>query len=331
MVEKQIPPGVSTLCGTLRAAGYEAYPVGGCVRDLLLGRVPGDWDVTTSALPEAVGALFPRTIPTGVKHGTVTVLMGEEHIEVTTFRAESGYADGRHPENVTFGVGLTEDLSRRDFTINAMALGAGGEIIDPYGGQADLKAGILRCVGDPGRRFGEDALRMFRAVRFSAQLGFALEADTAAAIRTNAHRAAALSGERIKAELEKILLSPNPRQGAEIVGAGLLNHLFTDWQRDCPWEEISAVAATRNARWRAFCGVTGFPISALPVERALRRGVLHPETEVMGQLALTGGDLCALGLRGPEVSAAQRRLGAYVLAHPGENTREGLLAALAGQ
>ena len=183
---REIPGGVAALCARLRSAGREAYPVGGCVRDLLLGRTPGDWDVTTSARPEEVMALFERTVPTGIKHGTVTVLTGAGGVEVTTFRAEGGYADGRHPDAVTFGGDLAGDLSRRDFTINAMALGPDGAVIDPFGGRADLKAGLIRCVGEPERRFVEDALRMLRAVRFSAQLDFAIEGATAEALRKNA-------------------------------------------------------------------------------------------------------------------------------------------------
>ena len=176
------PAPVAACCGALRRAGYEACPVGGCVRDLLLGRAPGDWDIATSARPEAVTALFERTVPTGLKHGTVTVLLGGMALEVTTFRGESGYSDGRHPDRVTFGVGLREDLARRDFTINAMALAPDGSVLDPFGGRADLARRLIRCVGEPERRFTEDALRMLRAVRFAAQLGFSLEARTAAAL-----------------------------------------------------------------------------------------------------------------------------------------------------
>ena len=160
-----IPAGVAALLDTLRGAGCEAHPVGGCVRDLLLGRTPGDYDVCTSARPEQVMALFPRTLPTGLRHGTVTVLTESGAVEVTTFRREGGYADGRRPDGVRFDVGLAEDLSRRDFTVNAMALSTEGEVIDPSGGQADLARRQIRCVGDTDRRFAEDALRMLRAVR----------------------------------------------------------------------------------------------------------------------------------------------------------------------
>jgi tRNA nucleotidyltransferase (CCA-adding enzyme) len=325
MGKNHIPAGVSALCAALRGAGHEAYPVGGCVRDLLLGRAPEDWDVCTSALPEEVEALFEKTIPTGVVHGTVTVLLGREKIEVTTFRREGGYADARHPDAVHFDAGLTEDLSRRDFTVNAMALGPDGAVVDPFGGQADLKIGVIRCVGAADRRFAEDALRMLRAVRFSAQLGFAIEEKTASAIRANAYRAAALSGERVKAELEKILLSLQPQRVEVLAKAGVLNHLYSGWPAGADWDSLAAVPARRSERWRAFCALTGFPICALPVERSLRRAVEHPELELLAKLKISGGEICALGLRGPEVSAMQRRLAAHIQASPEDNIRETLL------
>ena len=220
-----IPAGVGGCLDTLRRTGHAAYPVGGCVRDLLLGRTPGDWDVCTDARPERVMELFPRTVPTGLKHGTVTVRTEDGPVEVTTFRREGGYADGRHPDAVDFDATLAEDLARRDFTVNAMALDENGMVIDRYGGQTDLFRSVIRCVGDPDRRFAEDALRMLRAVRFAAQLGFSIEKGTLDAIRRSARRAENLSGERIKAELEKILLSPRPELAGELLRLGLLAHL----------------------------------------------------------------------------------------------------------
>ena len=156
------------------------------LRDLLLGREPGDVDICTAAHPEIVLSLFENAVPTGLKHGTVTVLTATGNVEVTTFRREEGYADSRHPDAVTFDADLKEDLSRRDFTVNAMALGPDGEVIDYFGGREDLKNRLIRCVGDPDRRFSEDALRMLRAVRFCAQLGFTVEPETVAALRRNA-------------------------------------------------------------------------------------------------------------------------------------------------
>ena len=217
-----IPAGVGGCLDTLRRTGHAAYPVGGCVRDLLLGRTPGDFDVCTDARPERVMELFPHTVPTGLRHGTVTVRTEDGPVEVTTFRREAGYADGRHPDAVDFDATLAEDLARRDFTVNAMALDENGMVIDRYGGQMDLFRNVIRCVGDPDRRFAEDALRMLRAVRFAAQLGFSIEKGTLDAIRRSARRAEKLSGERIKAELEKILLSPRPELAGELLRLGLL-------------------------------------------------------------------------------------------------------------
>jgi len=319
-----VPEPVRALCAKLWEAGYEACPVGGCVRDLLLGRTPEDWDVASSALPEAVMDLFLRTVPTGVKHGTVTVLTGDLAVEVTTFRREGGYADARHPDAVSFDAGLLEDLSRRDFTVNAMALGRMGEVIDPFGGRADLESRLIRCVGEAERRFSEDALRMLRAARFAAQLGFAIERETLAAMEKNAWRCAGLSGERVRLELEKTLLSPRPELAGEMVDLGLLDHLWDGWEKGRDLSALRAAEPTVKARWRAFCGLTGFPIAALPVERVLRRAVEHPEAELIPQLALSGGELMALGLRGAEISAAQRRLARHILDHPEDNTPQRL-------
>ena len=161
-----IPKSVEEILHRLRTAGHQGYCVGGCVRDRLLGREPKDYDVTTSAKPEEVMALFaPHAIPTGLQHGTVTVVSEGERVEVTTFRWDGAYTDHRHPDAVTFTASLTEDLSRRDFTINAMAMDSDGQVTDPFGGTADLRRGALRCVGDPAARFQEDALRIMRALR----------------------------------------------------------------------------------------------------------------------------------------------------------------------
>lgn len=225
--------------------------MGGCVRDLLLGRVPGDWDVTTNALPEQVINLFEETVATGVKHGTVTVILEKEQIEVTTFRAEAGYSDGRHPDKVRFDATLEEDLSRRDFTINAMALGGDGTIIDSFGGQEDLKNGIIRCVGDPVRRFEEDGLRMFRAIRFGAQLGFELTQGTIAAIQTCAGGAEHIAAERVRVEVEKTLCSDRPAFAVQFFSLGLM----ACWTNGCPAElsGLSHLPAVPMLRWAALC------------------------------------------------------------------------------
>lgn len=210
MIQIQIPESVELIIKKLEEHGFEAYAVGGCVRDTILGRTPGDWDITTSALPEQVKSIFRRTIDTGIEHGTVTVMIGQVGFEVTTYRVDGDYQDGRHPTSVTFTPSLVEDLKRRDFTINAMAYRPGEGVVDCFDGLADLENKIIRCVGDPEERFREDALRMMRAVRFSAQLGFAIEEDTKTAIKKMAGNLRLISKERIQAELLKLITSPHP-------------------------------------------------------------------------------------------------------------------------
>lgn len=202
-----IPAGVGGCLDTLRRTGHAAYPVGGCVRDLLLGRTPGDFDVCTDARPERVMELFPHTVPTGLRHGTVTVRTEDGPVEVTTFRREGRYTDHRRPDRVEFTGDLGEDLARRDFTINAMAWEPSG-LTDPFGGRADLAAGVIRCVGEPERRFGEDALRLLRALRFAAQLDFRLEEGTAAGVRACAPQLACVSRERVAEELKRLVCGP---------------------------------------------------------------------------------------------------------------------------
>ena len=206
----QLPEKVKVVIQTLEAAGYEAYAVGGCVRDSVLGRIPADWDITTSALPEQVKELFHRTIDTGIEHGTVTVMMDKEGFEVTTYRVDGEYRDHRHPEQVNFTGELKEDLRRRDFTINAMAYNDRCGMVDAFGGIEDLKHGVIRCVGVARERFEEDALRILRAVRFAAQLGFEIEKETADAARALAGNLKDISAERIQTELVKLLVSPHP-------------------------------------------------------------------------------------------------------------------------
>lgn len=205
-----LPDDVKKIIETLEQNGYEGYAVGGCVRDSILGRMPNDWDITTSASPQQVKNLFLRTVDTGIQHGTVTVLMGKEGYEVTTYRVDGEYEDGRHPKEVTFTASLEEDLRRRDFTINAMAYNDREGLVDIFGGRADIENKVIRCVGEPAERFGEDALRIMRAVRFSAQLGFTVDQDTAAAAKELAGTLAKISAERIQAELVKLLVSPHP-------------------------------------------------------------------------------------------------------------------------
>ncbi|RKI86215.1 CCA tRNA nucleotidyltransferase [bacterium 0.1xD8-71] len=206
----QLPDKVHKIINILEEAGYEAYAVGGCVRDSVLGRKPDDWDITTSAEPEETKRLFARTIDTGIRHGTVTVMLDREGFEVTTYRIDGDYEDGRHPKEVTFTASLEEDLKRRDFTINAMAYNESQGLVDIYGGLADIKAGVIRCVGDAKERFTEDALRMMRAVRFSAQLGYRIDEDTRTAMTELAPNLQKISAERIQTELVKLVVSPHP-------------------------------------------------------------------------------------------------------------------------
>lgn len=206
----EIPQKAERILRTLHENGYEAYVVGGCVRDSILGRKPEDWDITTSASPEQVKALFTKTIDTGIQHGTVTVMDGHDGFEVTTYRIDGEYEDCRHPKEVIFTANLTEDLKRRDFTMNAMAYSPEQGLVDEFGGIEDMKNGIIRCVGDPKERFGEDALRMMRAVRFAAQLGYELADDVKAAVREMADSLDHVSAERIQVELVKLIVSPNP-------------------------------------------------------------------------------------------------------------------------
>lgn len=221
MIQIHLPDKVRSIITKLESAGYEAYAVGGCVRDSLLGRTPSDWDVTTSAKPQQVKEIFRHTIDTGIRHGTVTVMLDREGFEVTTYRIDGEYEDSRHPKEVVFTANLIEDLKRRDFTINAFAYNDQGGIVDAFGGMEDLKKGIIRCVGEASERFGEDALRMLRAVRFSAQLGFSIAGETKAAIRELAPSLANISAERIQAELVKLLLSDNPDYMRDVYALGI--------------------------------------------------------------------------------------------------------------
>ena len=230
-IEIRIPPGAARILRVLEDHGYEAFVVGGCVRDSLLGRNPNDWDITTSALPLQVKALFRRTIDTGLKHGTVTVLMDGEPFEVTTYRVDGEYLDGRHPSEVTFTASLQEDLQRRDFTINAMAYSEKKGLQDLFGGLPDLEKGLIRAVGDPAKRFGEDALRIMRAVRFAAQLGYEVEEDTVQAMKELAPTLSKISAERIAAELEKLLVSPHPEKLKMAYECGITAVILPEFDR----------------------------------------------------------------------------------------------------
>lgn len=225
----QLPLDVKNIIEILEENGHAAYIVGGCVRDFILGYKPKDWDITTSAKPEEVKKLFKRTIDTGIEHGTVTIMIGDNGYEVTTFRLDGDYLDGRHPENVEFTNDLSEDLRRRDFTINAMAYNESEGLIDLYGGIEDLHNRIIRCVGEPEERFSEDALRMMRAVRFAARFGFEIEPETYGAIFGLAPTLAKVSAERIRDEFMKIICSRHPEKMHDLYKLGLTRVFLPEW------------------------------------------------------------------------------------------------------
>ena len=325
MKKIKLPSNVEYIIAELERAGYEAYAVGGCVRDSLLGRVPGDWDITTSARPEQVKAVFRRTIDTGIQHGTVTVLLPAEHTgsthadpsvtgaasgiqadtrraasqagrsaehpgtksapvwegyEVTTYRIDGAYLDGRHPSAVQFTPSLHEDLARRDFTINAMAINDRSGIVDDFGGLEDLGRRVVRAVGEPEQRFREDALRMLRALRFSAQLGFDIDPATWQAVRKLAPNLEHVSKERIAVELTKLLMSDHPEHIALVSTSGLSEYIsehFADAFHDAigvpddypvyPWMP-SDLPAERYLRWGVF--LRGVPDRARCILRELK-------------------------------------------------------------
>jgi len=305
-----IPPQITYILQTLESAGHRAFTVGGCVRDYLLGRHPDDFDICTSARPEETMSLFPHTVPTGIAHGTVTVLYDGIATEVTVFRKEGNYSDHRRPDSVEFTDDLTEDLARRDFTVNAMAMDLRGALHDPFGGRADLSARLIRCVGDPHQRLREDALRMHRALRFSAQLGFSIHEDTLSAIRKNAPYAAYVAPERIRIELEKTLLSARPQileQGiawglyAPMIPAGQCPDLYS--LTELPQER--AVRYTRLFHLLCDAGIVSDAEGALrdlrmdkATIRAVSRGIAAarrglPETDIgMKHLMAAEDELC---------------------------------------
>jgi len=352
------------ILNTLTRAGFEAYFVGGCVRDTLLGRRVHDWDITTSANPEEIMALFPKTVPTGIKHGTVLVIDGEKSYEVTTFRTDGAYCDSRHPDAVTFVKNLAEDLSRRDFTVNAMAMDKEGNITDLFGGQEDLKNKLLRTVGDAKLRFQEDALRIFRLFRFSAQLGFAIDPDARMAAEALASLCQNLSVERIREELEKTLLSHAPQTVGDMARLGLLSHLdipqkaeldflatlpdFARWAglfSACPqltWQSlrmdkktgVTAQTAAQLVKESRSAAEWKLLISQHGAEAALCTAALSHEQEWVAQILDSGDciflkDLAVGGadfpaLSGKALGDTLNRLLHHVHMHPEDNRKERL-------
>lgn len=230
----QIPDKVNKIIDLLNFHKYDGYVVGGCVRDSILGREPNDWDICTNCKPEKMMEIFSgfRVIPTGLKHGTVTVVIDDEQFEITTYRIEEGYSDGRHPERVEFTDSLREDLKRRDFTINAMAYGREEGLVDYFNGMDDISSRTIRCVGKPVKRFGEDYLRMLRAIRFSAQLQYDLDIETFQAIKELSKNIVNISKERVREEINKVLLTDKPSDGIRLLhDTGLLSYIIPELEK----------------------------------------------------------------------------------------------------
>jgi len=271
----ELPGSVALIIRELEGNGHEAYAVGGCVRDAVMGRIPHDWDITTSAKPEEVKAIFHKTIDTGIKHGTVTVMISKVGYEVTTFRVDGKYEDGRHPKEVQFTGNLKKDLERRDFTINAMAYSDRTGIVDEFDGITDLNNKIIRCVGNATERFTEDALRILRAVRFSAQLDFDIEDETYEAVKELRETLEKISRERIRTELEKLLESGHAEKISLLYETGLIDVIFDAGifdikgyftKEDAFKEYCNKVGRVRNdryLRWAAFLYMTGDHVHTL--------------------------------------------------------------------
>lgn len=251
MIAINMPKDVKYIINTLEKNGYEAYAVGGCVRDAIIGKEPNDWDITTNATPMQVKKLFKHTIDTGIQHGTVTIMIHKVGYEVTTYRIDGKYADGRHPDKVEFTVSLKEDLKRRDFTINAMAYNDTKGIIDLFGGIEDLKEGIVKCVGNPYNRFDEDALRILRAFRFAAVLNFEVEEKTKKAAGDLAENLNKISKERIRTELDKLLMSDTPEKLMEARKCGLLKYILSEVEDDINIELVKAMPKNNYMKWAA--------------------------------------------------------------------------------
>lgn len=274
---------------TLNERGYEAYVVGGCVRDMILGRTPGDWDITTSAKPEETKECFSHTYDTGIKHGTITVLMGNDSYEITTYRIEGEYTDCRHPDEVVFTRDIHEDLLRRDFTMNAIAYHPKEGFIDPFGGVEDIGRRLIKGVGCAEERFREDALRMLRAVRFAAQLGFEIEEETWRALRDNCALIEKISAERVREELQKLIMSERPEKITFLAQSGLTEHICAPLAEHLrkngaeTAKRLSAAEREPALRWAIF-------LSGLGQERAetLMRGLKFDTKTLRAASAVIG-------------------------------------------
>jgi len=298
----QPPESVLNILKTLGGNGYEAYAVGGCIRDSILGTEPKDWDIATNAIPKEVKALFEKTVDTGLKHGTVTVVTDYDTFEITTFRIDGRYEDGRHPCQVEFTNRLEDDLRRRDFTMNALAWNKKRGIVDPFGGMQDIGAGLIRAVGEPEERFREDALRMLRAVRFSARLGFEIESSTLRAIRENAALLRNVSSERIRDELNGILTAGDPMKLTLLRESGMMKLLLPEFEAcfstpqhnphhvyNVGEHSLHAVAAIENEkclRWTMLLHDTGKAVTRFTDEKGIDHYYGHPakSVEIAGKI-----------------------------------------------
>ena len=294
-----LPKEIETVITTLQGAGYSPYLVGGCVREMLRGKAPSDYDMTSDALPQEVLRLFGEWAhPTGLQHGTVTVVSGGLPIELTTMRRDGAYRDNRHPDSVTFGTSIEEDLARRDFTVNAIALSPDGTLVDPYGGQEDLKAGVLRCVGEPKRRFEEDALRILRLVRFCSVLGFSAEKETARAAHEARGLLARVAHERVYTEMNKLLLGEDVGETLltfpDILGVPIpeilpcvgfdqcnYHHCFDVWGHTA--RAVAAVPPKRELRWTMLFHDLGKPLCRTFDEQGI--GHFYGHTAISAQMA----------------------------------------------
>lgn len=309
----RLPEPVARAIAALETAGFETWAVGGCVRDSLRGVTPHDWDVCTAARPEQMKAVFAgaRLLETGLKHGTLTLLAEDMPIEITTFRTEDGYSDGRHPDAVRFVANVREDLARRDFTIGAMAWHPARGLCDPFGGESDLSGGLLRAVGDPDARFREDALRILRAVRFASRMGFRVEEQTAAAMRRQAARLQCIAAERVRAELTGLLCGRYVQRAlmefndilcvvlpeiAPMFGCIQQNphHRYDVWEHTV--RAVGQVPAEPALRWAMLLHDSGKPASKTIDEKGIGHFYGHPKASralaeaIVRRLRFSGAD-----------------------------------------
>lgn len=282
MIEIKIPKDAEYILNTLNEAGHEAYVVGGCVRDALLGRTPMDWDITTSAKPKEVKKLFRRTIDTGIEHGTVTVMCKKIGYEVTTYRIDGAYEDHRRPTSVAFTSDLKEDMLRRDFTINAMAYHPKEGLVDHFRGVEDLENQIIRCVGKPMERFEEDALRILRAIRFSAQLDFTIQEETMEAMKALAVNLKDVSAERIQVEMTKTLLSEHPEQLALASELGVTKMFLPEWDEMMHCEQESPYHCY-NVGWHTIHAIKNIPAVSYLRWTMLLHDVAKPKVKTVGE------------------------------------------------